>query len=62
MFGAVDLSPVVSGMTSALGDLSATNILTVVAGALAITVPLIAAWFGIRWISRKVMGAFKKGK
>lgn len=60
--GAVDLAPIVSGMTTGLADLTPANIMTIVSGGLAITVPLFLVWFGIRWIRNRASKALTKGK
>lgn len=52
----------VTQITGALTDLSSTNMLAIVVGALGITVGLCVVWFGVRYITRKVMKAFKSGR
>lgn len=56
------ISGAVTQITGALTDLSSANMLTVVVGALGITVGLCVVWFGVRYITRKVMKAFKSGR
>lgn len=55
-------SEVVTSMNSNLSQLSVANVLTVIAGGLALAVPLIGMWFGFRWIFGKVKSAFKRGR
>lgn len=57
-----DVAPIVSGVSAGLTDLSVSNISTLVAGGLAIAVPLFLTWWGIRYIVRKASGALKKGR
>ena len=52
----------VTQITGALTDLSSTNMLAIVVGALGITVGLCVVWFGVRYITRKVLKAFKSGR
>lgn len=52
----------VTQITGALTDFSSANMLTIVVAALGITVGLCVVWFGVRYITRKVMKAFKSGR
>lgn len=54
-----DFSSVLSGLT---GQISAATILAVVAGVIGATVGIGFAWFGARYVVRKLMGALKGGK
>lgn len=45
-----------------LADLTSTNLAKILVAALGITVALFLAWFGYRWVVRKVAGGIKKGK
>lgn len=56
------VSAFISTVTGALSDFTSTNLGTIVVAALGITVGLALAWFAYRFITRKVAGAFKKGK
>ena len=52
-------SEVVTAMTSNLSGLSVANVLVVIAGGLALAIPLVGMWFGFRWIYKRVKSAFK---
>lgn len=53
------IQPVISSMTSVI---TISNIISVVAGVLAITITFALTWWAARYVSRKINGAFKKGK
>lgn len=56
------MAEAMSQVVSSLGtQFSAANIATVFVGALGVALPLIATWFGIRFVYKKAKGAFKKG-
>lgn len=54
-----DFSSVLSGLT---GQISATTILAVIAGVIGATVGIGFAWFGARYVVRKLQAALKGGK
>lgn len=56
------LSTFLSSITGALTDFTTGNLGTILVAALGITVGLAIAWFGYKFIVRKVSGAMKKGK
>lgn len=56
------LATFVSGITDALKDFTTSNLSTILVAALGVAAILVVAWFAYRWLSRKVIGAFKKGK
>lgn len=56
------LSTFITSITGALSDFTTENLATILVAALGITAGLAIAWFGYRWISRKVAGALKKGR
>lgn len=55
-----------AAITTVLGEFTKTitvgNIATLIAVALGFAIPLVLFWFGYRFLVRKGMGAFKKGK
>ena len=58
----VDISSFLEGVQGGLADFSVANLSLVILAGLGISVGLVLAWFGFRWITRKVMSAFKKGR
>ena len=59
---ATDLDTFISTIKGALTDLSTSNLAKVLVAVLGTTVGLFLAWFGYRWVVRKVAGAIKKGR
>lgn len=57
-----NLSSFLTTVKGALADFTTTNLGTILVAALGITAGLAIAWFGYRFIVRKVSGAMKKGK
>lgn len=57
-----DLDTFITTIKSALADLTTGNLAKILVAALAVTVGLFLAWFGYRWVVRKVSGGIKKGK
>lgn len=57
-----DLDTFLTTIKAALTDLSTANLAKVLVAVLGITVGLFLAWFGYRWVVRKVSGAIKKGR
>lgn len=55
-----------AAITTVLGEftdsITVGNIATLIAVALGFAIPLVLFWFGYRFLVRKGMGAFKKGK
>lgn len=56
------LSTFLTSITGALSDFTTANLGTILVAALGLTAGLAIAWFGYRFIVRKVSGAMKKGK
>lgn len=56
------LSTFITSITGALSDFTTTNLATILVAALGITVALAIAWFGYRWIVRRVSKAMNKGR
>lgn len=59
---AVNISEITSSITGMFGDFSVTNLLTFIGAGVGIAAGLVLAWFGVRYLTRKLMGALKKGK
>lgn len=59
---AIDVSEITSSVTGMFTDFSVTNLLTFVGAGVGIAAGLVLAWFGVRYLTRKLMGALKKGK
>lgn len=57
-----DLDTFITTIKGALTDLTTGNLAKVLVAALGITVGLFLAWFGYRWVVRKVSGGIKKGR
>lgn len=56
------MADAMSQVVSSLGtQFTAANIATVFVGALGVALPLIATWFGIRFVYKRAKSAFKKG-
>lgn len=56
------LSTFLTSITGALTDFSVANLGTVLVAGIGVAGGLVIAWFGYRFIVRKVSGALKKGK
>ena len=54
-----DLSSVLTAIT---GQISATTVIAVVAGAIGAAIGLVFMWWGVRKLIRVIMGAFRKGR
>ena len=57
-----DLDTFLTTIKGGLADLTSTNLAKILIAALAVTVGLFLAWFGYRWVVKKVSGGIKKGK
>lgn len=56
------LDTFLTSITGALADFSTTNLATVLVAGIGVAGGLVLAWFGYRFVVRKVSGALKKGK
>lgn len=56
------LSTFLTSITGALADFSTTNLAEILVAGVGVAGGLVIAWFGYRFIVRKVSGALKKGK
>ncbi len=59
---AVDVSEIVTSVTGMFSDFSVTNLLIFIGAGFGIAAGLVLAWFGVRFLTRKLMSALKKGK
>ncbi len=59
---AVNVSELISTITGAFGDFTPANLLLFVVAGVGISAGLVLAWFGVRYLTRKLMGALKKGR
>ena len=57
-----ELDTFISTIKGALVDLTAANLAKVLVAGLGISAGLFLAWFGYRWVVRKVSGGIKKGR
>lgn len=57
-----DLDTFITTIKGGLADLTSANLAKILVAALGITVALFLAWFGYRWVVRKVSGGIKKGR
>lgn len=58
----VDISEITTGVTGMFADFSPTNLLIFVGAGVGVAAGLVLTWFGVRYLTRKMMGALKKGK
>lgn len=58
----VNVSELITTVTGSLGDFSTANLGKILVAGVGITVGLVLLWFVFRWLTRKIMGALKKGK
>lgn len=52
------IAPVISSIT---GTITVSNVVSIIAGVLAITITFALMWFAARYATRKINSAFKKG-
>lgn len=57
-----DLDTFITTIKGALADLTTSNLAKVLVAGLGISAGLFLAWFGYRWVVRKVSGGIKKGR
>lgn len=55
------ITTMITSVSGALGDFTPANLGTIVVAGLAISVPLVIAWFAIRFVTRKAKKALTKG-
>lgn len=59
---AVNVSEIVTSVTGMFSDFSVTNLLIFIGAGIGIAAGLVLAWFGVKFLTRKLMSAMKKGK
>ena len=59
---AVNVSEIATSVTGMFGDFSVANLLIFIGAGVGIAAALVLAWFGVRYLTRKLMGALKKGR
>lgn len=57
-----DFDTFITTIKGALADLTTSNLAKVLVAGLGISAGLFLAWFGYRWVVRKVSGGIKKGR
>lgn len=57
-----DLDTFITTIKGALADFTTSNLAKVLVAGLGISAGLFLAWFGYRWVVRKVSGGIKKGR
>lgn len=58
----VNVSEIATTVTGMFGDFSVGNLLIFIGAGVGIAAGLVLAWFGVRFLTRKLMAALKKGK
>ena len=59
---AVNVSEIITSVTGMFGDFSVTNLLLFIGAGVALAAGLVLTWFGVRFLTRKLMAALKKGR
>lgn len=59
---ATDLDTFITTIKGALADFTTANLAKVLVAGLGVSAALFLAWFGYRWVVRKVSGGIKKGR
>lgn len=62
MDNAVNVSEIITTVTGMFSDFSVTNLLLFIAAGVGLSAALVLAWFGVRFLTRKLMAALKKGR
>lgn len=57
-----DIDTFITTIKGALADLTSSNLAKILVAGLGISAGLFLAWFGYRWVIRKVSGGIKKGR
>lgn len=58
----VNVTEIISSVSGMFGDFSVANLLLFIGGGIALAAGLVLAWFGVRFLTRKLMAALKKGR
>ena len=59
---AIDVSEITGSITGMFGDFSVSNLLIFIGAGVGIAAGLVLTWFGVRFLTRKLMGALKRGR
>ena len=59
---AIDVNEITSGITGMFGDFSVSNLLIFIGAGVGIAAGLVLTWFGVRFLTKKLMSALKKGQ
>ena len=59
---ALNVQEIITSVTGMFGDFSVSNLLLFIGAGVGIAAGLVLAWFGVRYLTRKLMSALKKGK
>lgn len=59
---AVNVSEIITSVNGMFGDFSVTNLLLFIGAGVALAAGLVLTWFGVRFLTRKLMAALKKGR
>lgn len=59
---AVNVNEIITTVSGMFSDFSVTNLLLFVGGGIALAAGLVLAWFGVRFLTRKLMAALRKGR
>lgn len=59
---AVNVQEIITTTTGMFSDFSVSNLLLFIGAGVGIAAALVLAWFGVRYLTRKLMGALKKGR
>ena len=58
----VNVTVIITSVTGMFSDFSVANLLLFIGAGVGIAAALVLAWFGVRYLTRKLMAALKKGK
>lgn len=59
---AVNVNEIIATVTGMFSDFSVANLLLFIGAGVSIAAALVLAWFGVRYLTRKLMAALKKGR
>ena len=59
---AVNVQEIITTTTGMFSDFTPANLLLFIGAGVGIVAGLVLAWFGVRYLTRKLMGALKKGR
>lgn len=58
----VNVNEITAGVTGMFGDFSVANLLLFIGAGIGLAAGLVLTWFGVRYLTRKLMAALKKGR